>query len=701
LLRYYDSNVKLQGIISVKKRALSHDIDDRALTHDIDDSDFLWKRLEHKKETTYKHFLLRSLGKDRVFVMKEEFDGVTYDCTNTESYFFDDCYEITELPLMNASTCNPLLDDKIAMIKRNISILPFKYNMLQNDTYREGKSLYPFCKQEENFNKGNIRKSVETWWNALSFPDKDPIWFHSSSTEPFEDVDNPKIQINLNYFEGRKHLENRAYQIFSHTKLLHKGRMVNGKINSNISTWNVDDWAGPIKIVIAKHITGVMVDSEQLASQNFIIHGRLHRSKLHGLVRMFGTIPNDPEDLCVPHMTSGLGFLSHYKHGIPSGHCWKRLLGGPWIYGKVDENGLFSGDDIAYINQDVLTAFKGTFQNGVMIKAKAVEVIGERCNEEGIKIVEFSSPSTAQEYHFEKPTSKTFGDQPLVLDPLERKYVRLGESDLNTGEKSQGIGQNGAFANVDIFPETVIAHNNGYILTKEEMRTLKVKHEDLILKKEEFYKELEEDETVKNDTIATLRENLWKYRTSMKCGQLDIPYEEGQDPSIFSSTRGHKINHSFGASSAHLTFYDSARFGIVSSITSRFGVTIPKGTELFIHYGYNYSGGPRWYKKLFEDFLEESSETSAVNKFKDCHYADGTNMDTDQCNNYLHTVKNHLAQSFGLTPGSEITSKIWEAVRLESSTSYPTSTSGIKSLALLDSLLKKHQEYVSGWMKRI
>ena len=168
----------------------------------------------------------------------------------------------------------------------------------------------------------------------------------------------------------------------------------------------------------------------------------------------------------------------------------------------------------------------------------------------------------------------------------------------------------------------------------------------------------------------------------MSCGQLDIPYEQGQDPSIYSSTRGHKINHSFGNSNAHLSFYDSARFGIVSSITSRVGITIPKDVELLIHYGYSYSGGPRWYKRLFKDFLwdNEASEKIEQNKFKDCHFADGSDMDSTQCNNYLHKIKNNLIRSYGIAPESDM--------------------DDVKIISVLDNLLTKHQSYTSKSMKR-
>ena len=75
----------------------------------------------------------------------------------------------------------------------------------------------------------------------------------------------------------------------------------------------------------------------------------------------------------------------------------------------------------------------------MMIKEREVKVIGERCNE-GIKVIEFSAPLSSQEYHYERPTVNSFGDQPLVADPLDDKYIRLGDSLFKTDENRQGRG---------------------------------------------------------------------------------------------------------------------------------------------------------------------------------------------------------------------------------------------------------------------
>jgi hypothetical protein len=39
----------------------------------------------------------------------------------------------------------------------------------------------------------------------------------------------------------------------------------------------------------------------------------------------------------------GASFVGHVVEGIPTGFCWKGLAGGSWIFGRVDDEGRFSG----------------------------------------------------------------------------------------------------------------------------------------------------------------------------------------------------------------------------------------------------------------------------------------------------------------------------------------------------------------------
>jgi hypothetical protein len=38
----------------------------------------------------------------------------------------------------------------------------------------------------------------------------------------------------------------------------------------------------------------------------------------------------------------------HFKEGIPHGICWRGLFGGSWIYGRVNQEGLFSGENFFF-----------------------------------------------------------------------------------------------------------------------------------------------------------------------------------------------------------------------------------------------------------------------------------------------------------------------------------------------------------------
>ena len=55
-------------------------------------------------------------------------------------------------------------------------------------------------------------------------------------------------------------------------------------------------------------------------------------------------------------------------------------------------------------------------------------MVNQTCNEDGIKVLEFSS-QVGQSYHFKKPLSKEFGDQPLIEEILDAKYTFVKKSE--------------------------------------------------------------------------------------------------------------------------------------------------------------------------------------------------------------------------------------------------------------------------------
>ena len=611
VVRYFDSDSKLKGIINVENVPL---------TDDIEKSDFLWKRMIKNHE---QNLIFRSTEKKRIFLFTENFNGSIYNCgikssSFFESPYFSDCFEISSNIMMNSTDCSPFINDSISTENWRNSISPTKVNILNHEVYRKGDPLYPSCRPNKYFNEESIRGSVETWWTEMSSRNQDPFWFHEDGSTPFDNPSFPHLKLNLPYFSGRKAFYNAAYTIFSFEKLLHTGFMRNGFINANITVGDVSDWIGPLTVVVTRTSSDSRVERHKKKLEvklkndiEFHVHCRIHRSQLSGIVRIMGTLPNDPNDDCEESITKNLGFIGHYKNGVPYGYCWKGLFGGPWIYGMVDTSGHFTGEHISFINQDVSTAFKGSFEKGIMIDARPVEVVGERCNDEGIKILKFSSPNIASNhsYHFERPTAHSYGDQPLLVDPLDDKYIRLGESSINTNEDSQVYKANGAFAKIDIPSGTVIAHNNGLIRSPKEDEEFR-NHRSILMKNKST--SLQSQNKTEEEILKIVNDD-WgkssKYRTVLPCRYaLDISYDAGQNTEIFRSTKGHKINHSFSRMNSQLFLYDSARFGIVSAMITRKGMIIPQGEEIFTHYGYKYSevNWARWYQDDFKTFVAEN-----------------------------------------------------------------------------------------------
>ena len=78
--------------------------------------------------------------------------------------------------------------------------------------------------------------------------------------------------------------------------------------------------------------------------------------------------------------------------------------------------------------------------------------------------MEFTKP-TGPIYHYEEATNITFGDQPHLRDPLDKKYVYLKDSLEAHGE--------GTFAARDVPADIIYVLYGGYVYNKEETKILK------------------------------------------------------------------------------------------------------------------------------------------------------------------------------------------------------------------------------------
>ena len=584
----------------------------------------LWKRLN--VDPSFKpRTMFQSTIKNRMLIIRNGFDAPIYDCHASlgsaqiflrDSYSFHDCYIVNATVddlSMKCDDCNPVINPRIHNFTANSSLEPFTYNVFKVDTNMTEHASDGFCKPKDKNNKKYIRKHVETWLRIVS--DKDIlntlITSHYDGLYPFQFSQAPHIDIHIGYLANRKSINAMKYQIFKSEKLLHEGVMTNGKIYANVSVEKISDWTGTLKILIGSINTRMLTyrsaAGEKMNHKKFEIQTQLHKSKVHGMLRVWGTFPADPNDDCPGRILGELGLVCIYSNGVPSGKCWRGLLGGAWIYGEMTEDGEFSGDDIAYINQDISVGYKGMFDRALMINTSVVNVIGEHCNKDGLKVLKFSDSTSYAgiKFRYKRPNSDSMGDQPFVIDPLDNKYIDIKQSTIDTGEESQEFEENGAFGKENIPPQTVISHNNGYIVNvherqewfKDQIKVLK-NAEQCASSSIDFDRKFEEE----------FKESCKKYAANLGCNEyLEIPARVGQRKSEYRSTWGHKINHCFVRQNSELVLYDSAQFGVVMAISTLNRISIPKGQEIFVDYRYTYSTGPKWYKDAFKRTLREKS----------------------------------------------------------------------------------------------
>ena len=94
------------------------------------------------------------------------------------------------------------------------------------------------------------------------------------------------------------------------------------------------------------------------------------------------------------------------------------------------------------------------------MKGQEANIIDSKCNENGIHVLTFSQPR-GPVFHYEEPNNETFGDQPHLKDPLDKKYVFVKDSTIpNAGH--------GIFAARDIPANINFVLYGGFLYNKEQ-----------------------------------------------------------------------------------------------------------------------------------------------------------------------------------------------------------------------------------------
>ena len=244
-----------------------------------------------------------------------------------------------------------------------------------------------------------------------------------------------------------------------------------------------------------------------------------------------------------------------------------------FLYGKVDRNGKFSGKNITFIYPDFLTGLRGTFEEGVMRYATAVDVVAERCNN-GVKELKLEHSKHNSDVIWENTgnTLYQYGKNPRVMDPQERKSVYVGQS--TNPRANQGL-----FARKFFEHGNIVSYYGG---------------ERLFLKDIVYPNMTVEESAVATPYVLILEDNML----------VDVK-EKYRNITEYRTTLGHKANHKF---KNHNTVYQiGVNHPVLGNIGCLMAVTeIDPGEEIFVNYNYNLEAAVPWYREEYNRLYGKS-----------------------------------------------------------------------------------------------
>ncbi|EDV24845.1 uncharacterized protein TRIADDRAFT_26073, partial [Trichoplax adhaerens] len=250
-------------------------------------------------------------------------------------------------------------------------------------------------------------------------------------------------------------------------------------------------------------------------------------------------------------------FEGQYQDNIKFGLCWHFDEFGGSIVGLVDDDGEFTGDEIAYLYPDQETVLYGSFEEGRMVCAKAASFQGVRNN----KLI-IENLDTEEKYSFDESADDVITVNPLLSDPYEQKRVYVAKSLI------PGAGE-GLFSKIFAEKDQVMSFYNGIRITHQEV---------------------DDRSWIFNDNTISLDETT----------VIDVPVNSA-NVNNYCASLGHKANHSFTPNCKYDLYYHP-RFGNIKCIRSISDVA--PNEELTVDYGYTTNNGlleaPDWYKAILK-----------------------------------------------------------------------------------------------------
>jgi len=243
-----------------------------------------------------------------------------------------------------------------------------------------------------------------------------------------------------------------------------------------------------------------------------------------------------------------------------------------WLYGALDSEGHFTGDNITFLYQDLVTGLRGTFVDGVLTRAEVIKVVGERCKN-GVKELKTQTSKRYENVSWERkePENLHFKEYGKIMDPYERKSVYIGNSTLP--------GANlGLFARRNFSRNDLVSYFGGIKLPQSEIIFPNMSLAERQTAGLYYY------------ALGLNAPREWGYEKDLL---LDVPV--GFRSIVqYRTTLGHMANHSFMPNTVFAQVNHPVLGGIVGLIALK---DIKAGDEVLVNYRYGNKSKLRWYKR--------------------------------------------------------------------------------------------------------
>ena len=448
---------------------------------------------------------------------------------------------------------------------------------------------YPFCKSEMS---SSAQENLKNWYSQVRHTDRDIFW---NSVPYEEDLDENATELvsNIEHIEDKKF----SCKVLRKDSLCHvqEGHVdENGKLQGPTVLKVINSPIFPVvnhKIHLIYGIADGSVFSGPIMLQlanTLHINARCKENVLHGPAILMGATAaykleaNLTMDRVQPDR---FGWFAGFKNGRPQGHVWLATLGGGFLYGELNEELEFTGDDLAWIYPDFKHAIVGRFKDRVLESGRVAKIVSESCNQFGVKVLQFSNPE-GPELFYNPPTNSSFGGVPGFQDPYEEEAVLIAESGIPNSGK-------GLFANRFMEKGTLASIYTGYrYLTKDEIETYRDRYMGNV--------SLSDDD----------RRRALKYSINLGStgASMHIPIELTNGPELDLPTFGAMVNCGFEPN-CNFHVLEHPIWGTIEGVFTMRDVA--KGEELLVDYGYSPLEFPYdylWYHKAKKEFMESNPE---------------------------------------------------------------------------------------------